>query len=42
MKRLLAVALLIVPLAASSTAFARDRRDDAQAPVRPDVIVEVP
>jgi hypothetical protein len=41
MKPLLAVALLIVLLAASSTVFARDR-DDPQAPVQPDVIVEVP
>lgn len=42
MKPLLAVAPLIVLLAASSTVFARDRRDDPQAPVRPDVLVEVP
>lgn len=42
MKPLLAVGLLIVLLVASSTAFARDRSGEVQAPVRPDVIVEAP
>lgn len=42
MKPLLAVGLLMVLLAACSTTVAKDRRDEVQGPVRPDVIFQGP
>ncbi len=42
MKPLLAVILLMMLLAACSTTLAKDRRDEVQGPMRPDLIFQGP
>lgn len=42
MKPVLAVGLLMMLLAACSTTLAKERRDEVQGPVRPDLIFQGP